>query len=73
MNQTLSRTILTNFLTFVCVLFLVALGGGAIKDFSVTMFVGMVAGTYSTMYIATPIVLLWYRFKAPDLGTKKVK
>jgi preprotein translocase SecF subunit len=72
MNQTLSRTLLTNFLTFVSVLCLVVFGGGAIKDFSVAMFIGMIAGTYSTMYIATPVVLLWYRFKTPDLGTKKV-
>jgi SecD/SecF fusion protein len=70
MNQTLSRTILTNFLTFVSVLCLVAFGGSTLRDFSVTMFIGMIAGTYSTMYIATPVVLLWYRFKTPDLGSK---
>jgi preprotein translocase SecF subunit len=68
MNQTLSRTLLTNFLTFVSVLCLMVFGGGAIKDFSVAMFIGMIAGTYSTIYIATPVVLLWYRFKTPDLG-----
>lgn len=73
MNQTLSRTLLTNFLTFISVLALVVFGGGAIKDFSVTMFIGMIAGTYSTMYIATPVVLLWYGFKTPDLGRARVK
>jgi SecD/SecF fusion protein len=70
MNQTLARTLLTNLLTLVTVLSLLIFGGGAIKDFSFAMFVGMLAGTYSTIYIATPIVLLWYRFKTPDLGKK---
>jgi preprotein translocase SecF subunit len=73
MNETLSRTLLTNFLTFVCVLSLLIFGGGAIKDFSAAMFIGMVAGTYSTVYIATPVVLMWYRFKLPDLGSKPAK
>jgi preprotein translocase subunit SecF len=64
--------LLTNFYTFISVLFLLLMGGGAIKDFSFAMFVGMIAGTYSTVYIATPIVLMWYRFKTPDLGGKSV-
>jgi SecD/SecF fusion protein len=68
MNQTLSRTLLTNFLTFVSVLSLVVFGGGAIRDFSVAMFIGMVAGTYSTMYIATPVVLMWHRNRLPELA-----
>jgi len=72
-NQTLSRTLLTSFLTLVSVVCLVVFGGGAIRDFSVAMLVGMLAGTYSTMYIATPVVLLWYRFKTPDLGAKAAK
>jgi len=72
MNQTLSRTLLTNFLTLVSVLFLLVLGGGAIRDFSLAMFIGMIAGTYSTIYIATPVVLLWYGFKTPELGRVSV-
>ncbi len=73
MNETLSRTILTNFLTFVTVICLLVLGGGAIKDFSIAMFIGMISGTYSTIYIATPVVLLWYRFKTPDMGSASKK
>ncbi len=72
MNETLSRTLLTNFLTFVSVACLLVFGGGAIRDFSIAMFIGMISGTYSTIYIATPVVLLWYRFKAPDLGSKSL-
>ncbi len=73
MNETLSRTLLTNFLTFVSVLCLLVFGGGAIRDFSIAMFIGMISGTYSTIYIATPVVLLWYRFKTPDLGSSPGK
>ena len=70
MNETLSRTLLTNFLTFISVLCLLVFGGGSIRDFSIAMFIGMVSGTYSTIYIATPVVLMWYKFKTPDMGTK---
>ena len=58
-NQTLSRTIIT----FVAMLFVVvplyALGGESIKDFSLAMLVGTVAGVYSTVYIASPILIWW--------------
>ena len=70
MNETLARTLLTNFMTFVSVLFLLIMGGGAIKDFATAMFIGMISGTYSTIYIATPVVLMWYGFKTPQLGKK---
>jgi preprotein translocase subunit SecF len=73
MNETLGRTLLTNFMTFVSVSCLLLLGGGAIKDFSIAMFIGMICGTYSTIYIATPVVLLWYRYKTPDLGSATAK
>jgi len=71
-NETLSRTLLTSGLTFVTVLFLLLMGGGSIWDFSLTMFIGMITGTYSTVYIATPITLMWYRFKTPDMGQKQL-
>ncbi len=69
-NQTLSRTLLTSSFTLVSVLFLLIMGGGALKDVSVAMLVGMITGTYSSIYIATPVTLAWYRWKAPDLGQK---
>jgi len=72
-NETLSRTLLTNFLTFVSVLFLLFLGGESLRDFSAAMFIGMIAGTYSTVYIATPVMLFWTKFKRPDLGSSLSK
>jgi preprotein translocase subunit SecF len=70
-NQTLARTLLTNFFTLISVFFLFLMGGNALRDFSVAMLVGMITGTYSSIYIATPVTLAWYRWKTPDLGTGK--
>jgi preprotein translocase SecF subunit len=70
MNQTLSRTLITSFMAFMTVVMLLIFGGGALHDFAVTMFIGMIAGTYSTMYIATPVVIWWHRGKRPELGAK---
>ena len=62
-NQTLSRTILTSFLTLLTVVSLLVFGGGAIYEFVLLLFIGMLSGVYSTVYIATPVVLLWHREK----------
>ena len=70
-NQTLARTLLTNFFTLISVFFLLIMGGNALRDFSVAMLVGMITGTYSSIYIATPVTLAWYRWKSPDLGSGK--
>ena len=59
MNQTLSRTILTSFLTWIVCAFLFALGGPALRDFSFVMVVGIIVGTYSSIYIASPFLVVW--------------
>jgi preprotein translocase subunit SecF len=59
MNQTLSRTILTSLLTWIVCAFLFALGGPALRDFSFVMVVGIVVGTYSSIYIAAPFLVVW--------------
>ncbi len=58
-NQTLSRTILTSSTTLFVVLALFLLGGGVIHDFAFAMLVGIIVGTYSSIYIASPILLFW--------------
>lgn len=63
-NQTLSRTILTSGLTFLTVLSLFLFGGSVINDFALTLVVGIVVGTYSSIYIASPI-LLWFQPAVP--------
>jgi SecD/SecF fusion protein len=56
-NQTLSRTILTSFTVFMVLLALFLFGGEVIHDFMFAMLVGTVSGTYSTVYIATALVI----------------
>jgi preprotein translocase subunit SecF len=58
-NETLSRTLLTSGTTLVVVLCLLVLGGGIIHDFAFAMTVGIVVGTYSSIYVASPILLAW--------------
>jgi preprotein translocase subunit SecF len=56
-NETLSRTILTSVTTLVVVLALFVLGGGIIHDFAFALMVGVLIGTYSSIYVASPILL----------------
>jgi preprotein translocase subunit SecF len=58
-NETLSRTIMTQGLTLVMVVSLFILGGDIIHDFALALLVGFVVGTYSSIYVASPIVLTW--------------
>ena len=58
-NQTLSRTVLTSGLTFLTVLALFFLGGEVLHGFAFTLGVGILTGTYSTVFIASPVVVGW--------------
>jgi preprotein translocase subunit SecF len=58
-NQTLSRTIMTSGLTFLTVLSLLILGGPVLRGFAFVMTVGIIVGTYSSIYVASPFALLW--------------
>jgi preprotein translocase subunit SecF len=55
-NQTLSRTIITSGTTFLAVLALYIFGGGVIHDFALCMLLGVLAGTYSSIYVAAPVL-----------------
>ncbi len=63
LNQTLGRTLLTSFATLLSVVALLVFGGGAIYDFALVLFIGMISGVYSTIYVATPVVMFWHRSK----------
>lgn len=63
LNNTISRTMITSLTTLIVVLVLFIFGGAALKGFSFALIVGILIGTYSSIFIATPIVL--------DLNTKK--
>jgi preprotein translocase subunit SecF len=58
-NETLSRTILTSLTTLFVVIALLILGGGIIHDFAFALTVGIVVGTYSSVYVASPILIAW--------------
>jgi SecD/SecF fusion protein len=60
-NQTLSRTILTSTVTLIPILCLFFFGGAVLRDFSLAIIIGVVVGTYSSIFIASPIVLWWSR------------
>ncbi len=62
-NQTLSRTVLTSLTTLLTVVMLLLFGGGAIDDFALALFIGIIVGTYSSIFVATPVVLLWHKEK----------
>jgi preprotein translocase subunit SecF len=58
-NQTLTRTIIANGTTLLSVLGLFLFGGEVLRSFSFTMVIGILVGTYSTIFIATPLVVWW--------------
>lgn len=62
-NMMLSRTLITHMLTLFSTLALYIFGGGAIADLSLFLLAGIVTGSYSTIYIACPVVLAWHRFR----------
>jgi preprotein translocase subunit SecF len=58
-NQTLSRTILTSGTVLLVLAAFLVLGGGVIREFALAMFIGVVTGTFSSIYVASPILLAW--------------
>jgi preprotein translocase subunit SecF len=61
-NQTLSRTVMTSGLTFLTVIALFAFGGPVLHGFSFALVCGIIVGTYSSVFIASPIVLFWHNY-----------
>jgi len=68
LNQTLSRTIITSGTVFLATISLYVFGGGAINDFAFTFLVGIITGTYSSIYIASALVVWWHKGKRPAMG-----
>jgi len=67
-NQTLSRTIISSGTTFLTVLALYLFGGEVLRGFAFAMVIGIIVGTYSTIYIASPIVVWWDNFRKRRRG-----
>jgi preprotein translocase subunit SecF len=60
-NQTLSRTVLTSGLTFITAVSLLVFGGAVLNGFAFALVVGIIVGTYSSIFIASPILVFWQR------------
>ena len=69
LNQTLSRTIITSGTVFLATTSLYIFGGGVVNDFAFTFLVGILTGTYSSIYIASAFVLWWHKGQRPHLGS----
>src|SRR5258707_4167619 len=72
-NETLSRTVLTSGVTLICMLSLWIFGGPVLDDFAFTNVIGVIVGTYSSIFIAAPIVLWWSNFRKGNLRTEVAK
>jgi SecD/SecF fusion protein len=72
LNQTLSRTIITSGTVFLATMSLYIFGGGVINDFAFTFLIGIITGTYSSIYIASAIVLWWHKGERPNIGASAV-
>ncbi|MBW2623493.1 MAG: protein translocase subunit SecF, partial [Deltaproteobacteria bacterium] len=80
-NNCLSRTVLTSGTTLMVLFCLFLLGGPVIADFALTIIIGVLVGTYSSIYVASPILLLWppeepaqqTKNKAPAHGKSRKK
>lgn len=72
-NETLSRTILTSLTTLITVVVLFLLGGGVIHNFAFALIIGVVVGTYSSIYIASPVVLFFEPYGRNKVGTRQAK
>lgn len=66
-NQTMSRTILTSGTTFLATLALYIFGSGPLKDFAFTFGIGVIVGTFSSIYICSPVVLLYAKYTKQNL------
>lgn len=70
-NQTLSRTIITSGTTFLTVFALFLFGGEPINDFAFTMMIGVIIGTYSSIYQSSSLLFFWHKIFKPKKGMRK--
>jgi len=69
LNQTLSRTLITGGSVILATMSLFVFGGGVIHDFAFTFLVGILCGTYSSIFIACAVVLWWSKGQRPNIGS----
>ena len=69
-NQTLSRTVITSGLTLVVTVSLLIFGGAALNPFAFVLTVGVLVGTYSSIFVASPILIIWRQMFGDKKGEK---
>jgi preprotein translocase subunit SecF len=72
-NQTMGRTILTSGLTFLTVLALFIFGGDIINNFAFAMVIGIIVGSYSTIAVASPLVLIYMKWRGRVLTPQAIR
>ena len=71
-NETLSRTLITSLTVFLCAVALFIWGGEVLRDFAFALLVGVVTGTYSSVFVAAPIIVDWENWsQSRQRGAKK--
>jgi len=58
-NEVLSRTVMTSLTTFIATISLLVFGGIVLRDFALALAIGILIGTYSSVFVASPLVALW--------------
>lgn len=69
LNEVLSRTIITSVTTLLAAVALFVFGGEVIHDFALAMILGIIVGTYSSIFVASPVVLMW-KMRKPAMSKK---
>jgi preprotein translocase subunit SecF len=70
LNETLSRTIITSLTTLLVAVILFIFGGPVIHDFAFALTVGVLVGTYSSIFVASPVVIAWYHWRSSDRAAR---
>ena len=73
LNQTLSRTVLTSGTTLLVVACLFFLGGEAIRGFAFVLLIGVMIGTYSSVFVASPFTLVWEKYFGREAADKRAR
>ncbi len=73
LNETLNRTVITSMTTFLAVIVIVWLGSGLIQSFATTLLIGIVVGTYSSIFIASPALIVMDRWVQNQQAAKKLR
>ncbi|HHI96830.1 MAG TPA: protein translocase subunit SecD [Thermodesulfatator atlanticus] len=67
-NEMLARTIITTLTTLLVILAILFFGGVVLRDFALALALGVIVGTYSSVFVASPIVYLWHKGETPKVG-----